>query len=330
MVPDIGGVLIPPHLRVLFVSQEPCILLDLTLWENLTMGCPSGVDQGLVVSILQEMGMSRVIDALEQFQDGPVAKGPNSSRESVDNEYSASDELLAESSARILTEKEEEDIQVKDMEKKKQMAFWFEKLNYSEKAKIHLARAFIMNPEVIVMHRPLYHFDDVVGRCMLGLVRQHHRNRGLCMPTATMSRRRPRTVFMTTEAEWQEGAADVTWHLDVKEKSLVENKPSQGAVEKFHASQNDIGEAAREEMGLRPSEMGRRDTTAMYKSHEHGNTVTGTSSTREDKVNDLLRKKASPRDRKCPAPGDSAWADMDWCFTPKGKNGEQTSYSMQR
>jgi ABC-type uncharacterized transport system fused permease/ATPase subunit len=32
---------------------------------------------------------------------------------------------------------------------------WHESLTYSEKVKIHLARALIMNPEVLVLQRPL-------------------------------------------------------------------------------------------------------------------------------------------------------------------------------
>merc|ERR1719313_2608885 len=72
MTPDSGNIFIPPHLRILFVSQESAILLDLTLWENLTMGCPDGIDPGLVNSILQEMDMDRTLKALEYFRDGVV------------------------------------------------------------------------------------------------------------------------------------------------------------------------------------------------------------------------------------------------------------------
>merc|ERR1719277_787326 len=75
---------------------------------------------------------------------------------------------------------------------KKELAQWFDKLNYTEKVKIHLARAFIMNPEILVMHRPLYHFDEAFGRRMMALIRRHHKNRGLCIPATTMNRRRPR------------------------------------------------------------------------------------------------------------------------------------------
>ena len=38
-------------------------------------------------------------------------------------------------------------------EKLYELSLWFEKLNYTQRAKIHLARAFIMNPEVMVTCR---------------------------------------------------------------------------------------------------------------------------------------------------------------------------------
>merc|ERR1719409_2178152 len=89
-VPDQGNIFIPPHLRILFVSQEPSILLDLSLWENLTMGCPDGIDPGLVTSILQEMGMDRTLKALDYFREGPEG----SSAVQAEPEYSSRDLLL--------------------------------------------------------------------------------------------------------------------------------------------------------------------------------------------------------------------------------------------
>lgn len=36
---------------------------------------------------------------------------------------------------------------------------WLDGLTYTEKVKLHLSRALIMNPEVIVLQRPLHHYD---------------------------------------------------------------------------------------------------------------------------------------------------------------------------
>lgn len=44
---------------------------------------------------------------------------------------------------------------------------WHEELTYSEKVKIHLARALIMNPEVMVLQRPLHHYDNAMAQKVL-------------------------------------------------------------------------------------------------------------------------------------------------------------------
>jgi len=225
MVPNNGNIFIPPHLRILFVSQEPSILLDISLWGNLTMGCPDGIDPGLVTSILQEMGMERTLKALDYFRDDNLGL-PAETTASLPSENTG---LLG--GGKGDTGKGQSEAQAKreadgrDARKKKELAQWFDKLNYTERAKLHLARAMIMNAELMVMHRPLFHFDGAVGRKMMNLIKQHHKNRGLCMPLTTLNRRRPRTVFLTVEKEWQENATDIIWRLDDKTKRITEHRP---------------------------------------------------------------------------------------------------------
>lgn len=228
MVPDKGNIFIPPHLRILFVSQEPSILLDLTLWENLTMGCPDGIDPGLVTSILQEMEMDRTLKALEYFRDGVGGLGAEATTAStVSAEYSSRDLLLPqEGGGGGGGPKDKKEQEKKDATMRKELAQWFDKLNYTEKVKLHLARAFIMNPELMVIHRPLYHFNDTEAQKIMRIVKMHHNNRGMCMPTTTMHRRRPRTVFMSCDNEWEENVADIIWRLNSKSKKITEHKPT--------------------------------------------------------------------------------------------------------
>jgi len=239
MVPDKGNIFIPPHLRILFVSQEPSIVLDLTLWENLTMGCPDGIDPGLVTSILQEMELDSTLTALEYFRDGLGTETTNS----LPGESSSRDLLLGDSEGKgggKLGQKEQEQA---DAKKRKELAQWFDKLNYTEKAKLHLARGLIMNPELMIMHRPLYHFDDAMGKKLMKLIKQHHNNRGLCMPTTTMHRRRPRTVFMTVDNEWEENVADVIWRLNDKMSKIFEEKPPPATPEESNGNQRGAKQA---------------------------------------------------------------------------------------
>lgn len=59
---------------------------------------------------------------------------------------------------------------------------WLDGLTYTEKVKLHLSRALIMNPEVIVLQRPLHHYDSwscsicsrVVGLRNDGLLSSFH------------------------------------------------------------------------------------------------------------------------------------------------------------
>jgi len=240
MVPNNGNIFIPPHLRILFVAQEPSILLDISLWGNLTMGCPDGIDPGLVTSILQEMGMERTLKALDYFRDeslGPPAE--NAANLPLEAEKSSQRDLLlgcdrASPSKGKSSKESKREADSRDARKKKELAQWFEKLNYTEKAKLHLARAMIMNPELMVMHRPLFHFDGAVGRKIMNLIKQHHKNRGLCMPLTTLNRRRPRTVFLTVEKEWQENATDIIWRLDSQTKRITEHRPKIADGGHFH------------------------------------------------------------------------------------------------
>jgi len=93
------------------------------------------------------------------------------------------------------------------------MGRWQEKLAYAEKAKLHLARAMIVNPEVLVLQRPLVHYDDAASLAVMGVIREYVSNRGLCLPAHLVSRRRPRTCFFSPSTKGQAAQADVIWKL---------------------------------------------------------------------------------------------------------------------
>lgn len=171
--------------------------------------------------------MDRVLTALEHFQSLQNATVAGATASNMPGESSTRDLLLGDGKGGNLKKGDSKDDKGFDPAKmRKELEAWFEKLNYTEKVKIHIARAFIMNPEVLVMHRPLYHFSDEVGKQVLGMIKQHHKNRGMCMPLTTLGRRRPRTVFMTTDTDWEEQGADVVWRIDSEKAALVEEKPT--------------------------------------------------------------------------------------------------------
>merc|ERR1719253_1020211 len=129
------------------------------------------------------MGMDRVVQALDYFHSilGSNDSTPRNTKPGAAGANDSSRDLLLpmsdRSSRSMGSGKGSEDGGADDPSGKKEkvrreLAAWFDKLNYTQKAKIHLARAFIMNPEVMVMLRPLYHFDEPVGRQMLTLIKQ--------------------------------------------------------------------------------------------------------------------------------------------------------------
>jgi len=268
LLPQQGNVHVPPHLRKLFVPLEPVILLDMTLWENLTLGCTQDTDPSLVQTVLEEMGMTKVLKALEYFdrmfgldQDRGTTRY-DTEFDDVDGTDSATTSLLHSGKAfvnhareklrsgvqRIYTSpgsRHAADMQRREQDdivqaRKKELGAWFEKLNYTEKAKIHLARAFIMNPEIMVMHRPLLHYSRESGRQIVSHMVSHVKNRGMGHSTAMLSFRRPRTIFCSTDEgdEALESISDSHWLVDGKTKALVEMSSTSQPFDYFQRGMN--------------------------------------------------------------------------------------------
>jgi len=92
--------------------------------------------------------------------------------------------------------------------------YWQDALTYTEKVKVHIARAFILNPEVMVLQRPLHHFEATAAELILSMLKKHVAERGLAMPQGNAKRhRRPRTVFFSPETVPQARQADVIWQI---------------------------------------------------------------------------------------------------------------------
>ncbi|CAE7273639.1 ssuB2, partial [Symbiodinium necroappetens] len=56
-----------------------------------------------------------------------------------------------------------------------------------------------MNPDMLVLHRPFHHFDIGTADDVLQVIKQHHENRGLCLPADERITRRPRCVVFSPE-----------------------------------------------------------------------------------------------------------------------------------
>jgi len=88
-------------------------------------------------------------------------------------------------------------------------------LNGTEQTLIHLARAFIANPDVLVMERPFALFEDMDMKMqLLETLKEHVENRGLCLSRSRLHHRRPKTVFFSTDDERFVDFADILWTIE--------------------------------------------------------------------------------------------------------------------
>jgi ABC-type nitrate/sulfonate/bicarbonate transport system ATPase subunit len=102
---------------------------------------------------------------------------------------------------------------------------WIHTLTLSMKMRVHLARAFIANPPVIVLSRNLSVFNHDNSMRMLDVIRQHVDGRGLCMKEGETQHKRPRTVIYTVEDHHKAAKADIVLEGDPKTKSFTKFTP---------------------------------------------------------------------------------------------------------
>eukprot|EP00747_Dinoflagellata_sp_TGD_P106450 gnl/TRDRNA2_/TRDRNA2_169855_c4_seq1.p1 gnl/TRDRNA2_/TRDRNA2_169855_c4~~gnl/TRDRNA2_/TRDRNA2_169855_c4_seq1.p1 ORF type:complete len:343 (-),score=51.29 gnl/TRDRNA2_/TRDRNA2_169855_c4_seq1:109-1137(-) len=200
-IADEGLVFIPSYLRCLYVPNS-VTLFNMTPWQNLTFG-HHGARPKRVAEILTSLNMSKSLDFI---RDDLKKLGRASELQS-----DVSDEKLAE-------EGEEEE----EVEDEEEASIWQDVLSHAERAKMHLARALIMNPEVLALQRPLSHYDENTAIEVFAAIQEHISGRGYKMPREGVLRRRPRTMFLSpstrNELEW----ADQIWDLGTADSTGVD------------------------------------------------------------------------------------------------------------
>lgn len=186
----LGGVLIPPatddpqpsvfvpaHLRVLHVSREPLAFADLTVFENLTFGPSDGDDEAewRVLSICKRLGVSQQVITMIEENAMPLRAKPSPHKpRAVEKEDAKRDHDCDAHMAPMLS--------------------------HTDMALLHLARAFVMNPEVLIIHKPLSHFDDLHSRLVIELLREFVDLRGIEKPIEDYATRRLRSCIISCES----------------------------------------------------------------------------------------------------------------------------------
>lgn len=150
-------------------------MMNFSLWRNLTFGCPNPSD--VDPARVKSILMKLGMPKTLELVTADMNSHPDPAATSVDDSF-----------VDILT--------------------------YTERVKVHLARALIMNAEVMVFQRPLHHFEATAAENVLSLLRSHVAEKGLGMPQGNaMRHRRPRSCFFSPESVKQAKQADIIWQI---------------------------------------------------------------------------------------------------------------------
>jgi len=204
LIPTSGHIYVPSHLRVLHVSREP-MFLRASLLQNLALGLPPHmIDVDRIKKILRKLDLEDMIEVLNRDLHQSIGDGKDGI---CDDNASAREKL-----------RQLDITDCKDVG-------WDNSLNHSRKVKLHIARALIANPEVLVLQRALQAFEEDVACEILDVLRKHVKERGLCLPEESRASRRPRNVFWCTQSAAQAVQADAVWLMRPETKTIVSTTP---------------------------------------------------------------------------------------------------------
>lgn len=288
--PNSGLMYVPSHIRTLHVSQEP-VLLNLSLTENMTFGClhPLHASMERLQHILANLQMPQAMAILQceirreagksasrrrlasrstskrgwevatpsrQLHKAQQLKNNGVIRPALSFEHKlggGTENDSEDSDTGFGSDSEEED----DFELEEGTdTSWQEQLTYTERAKLHLARAFVVNPEILVLDRPLHHYHSSMASHILSALRTYVEQRGFCVPCLKDHHRRPRTVFFSPENREQAGLADFIWDLSVNKDGEHIVTQERGTGEQRAASMRQLLSAA-DDCGVRDGRRGR-------------------------------------------------------------------------
>jgi ABC-type multidrug transport system fused ATPase/permease subunit len=94
---------------------------------------------------------------------------------------------------------------------------WVKTLPHSQLKRLHLARALVANPEVLVIEKPSLGLDHHSSANVFRLLRQHVKQKGLIKNPKQTILARPRTVIFTTEKPEACHVADAVHMVDMHE-----------------------------------------------------------------------------------------------------------------
>eukprot|EP00931_Biecheleriopsis_adriatica_P046606 TRINITY_DN26785_c0_g1_i2.p1 TRINITY_DN26785_c0_g1~~TRINITY_DN26785_c0_g1_i2.p1 ORF type:complete len:946 (+),score=170.58 TRINITY_DN26785_c0_g1_i2:30-2867(+) len=92
---------------------------------------------------------------------------------------------------------------------------WLQTLSSTEAALLHIARALVANPEVLILHKPTLFLNNQLADNMYAVLKEFVEKRGLEKPASSFYQRRPRTCLVTARRVAGAGArmADAVYRV---------------------------------------------------------------------------------------------------------------------
>ena len=221
--PTSGVVTMPSHLRCVLVTHN-VVLMNTSPLQNLFFGDPLALaqteDRQRVMSILEKLGMNRTRELAEKEME--ILQEPLSDGEEVDADAGHCVTAGKEKTKPTRSTWIPPDDSKRAANVRSALRGWQGTLSFQEKAKLHIARALVVNPEILILEKPLMNFDDKEYRLVQKSLREYVYNRGVALPAESRESRRPRTCFYSAERE-DTSQTDVVWKCDGG--SVVAEKP---------------------------------------------------------------------------------------------------------
>jgi ABC-type multidrug transport system fused ATPase/permease subunit len=191
--PTEGEVVIPTHIRTMFVSDTPD-MLKRSLWDNLVFACSHKPDPKRILNIVDKLQMpvTRKIIAKEILD-----KSRHVTAHEMD--WARKHDDGADGCHKLLN---------------------WEILPKTEMLKMNLARALIMNPECLIVSKPFSTYVEKETKELISnIIVEHNNKRGVAMEGQKDPPRRPRTVFVTASHGDQKIPGAVVWATQSKSGS---------------------------------------------------------------------------------------------------------------
>lgn len=216
-----SDVFVPPHVRVLHVAQQPLIISEIGLFGNLCFGGGDEADENCsrVLRICKRLGISDIVLKLIENDANSAAERQRAGEEKG---------LLGGSAAMGQAGTKKGVVSVHDdkIHQREQEA----SLSMSDQTLLHIARALVMNPEVLVIHKPTAAFDENQADLIVQILREFVDNRGFEEPLETKNSRSPRTCIFSVSQLLKTHGVDMVLNVT---NGMLEKVDGEAYVE-FH------------------------------------------------------------------------------------------------